>query len=215
MFLAHLCWMGRQEDEFLSWTCSLFLCLGIALLRYEKGQEHVHIAWGNTRKLQNLDGERAAFYPVLELRRRLPDDHILGLTKKARHKLQPRFFTQESVSFGEMLDPEDAVIHVSLATLIENGLLELIPELTIKDSLLERNGMYNHCIWMNRKLFRTSGATEITQAELILCHRIASCFMGKKDAHAPLLVLYPVSVGASTSREERRVQSMDQRALQW
>lgn len=185
MFLAHLCWMGRREDEHLSFTSSLELCIGIAYQRHERGQEHVYIAWGNTRKLQTPAGERAAFYPVLGLRRRLPDGHILGLTKRTRDKLQDRYFTQETVSFGEMLDPDRAVVHVPFETLVENGLLELIPELIIDNPLLEHNGMYNHYVWMKRKLFRRPKAKDITQTELVLCDRIASCFRSKSEAKAP------------------------------
>lgn len=185
MLDAHLCWIGRKEDEFLSWTSSFLLVLGIAFRRHETGQKHVYIAGGNTRKFRTTDGAQAAFYPVLALMRLLPLVDIFGLTRRTLVILRSNHFTQESVSFGDMLDPEGALVHVLLEDLVENGLLELIPELVTNTSFLERNGMYNHCLWLKQELFWRAEPQEITDADLILCNKLSACFKSKTETKAP------------------------------
>lgn len=143
MLAAHICWLNRRENEFLSWTSSLLSLLAHIILRHEKGQKDIFIAFGNTRKLQTpTAGEQASFYPTVSLLRMLPQADLAELTALTMRKLHHRHYTHESVSFGEMRDPDRAIIHVLFEELVRNGLLEIMPELCVSDLFPEPTGLY-------------------------------------------------------------------------
>ena len=105
MHTAHICWLNRRENEFLSWTSSLLFVLTHAILRHEKGRKDIYLAFGDTRKLQTPAGDQAPFYQTLDLMTVLPYVDPSSLTKLTVTKLHPRHFPHESVSMGEMRDP--------------------------------------------------------------------------------------------------------------
>lgn len=123
-------------------------------------------------------------YETIELLRLLPKVNVEEITKYTAKKLSSRHFTHETVSFGEMRDPQRAIIHVSLEELISNGLLELIPEMIMDDPFLELTGLYQLFLWLKTNQFRAKPRT-ITLKELKIYDRLAALFKTEREDRAP------------------------------
>lgn len=185
MLSKHICWLNRRENEFLSWTCSLLFLFSHAILRHEKGQQDMYVSFGDVRKLKTPSGDPASFYRTIVLLDMLPPAQLSSVTALTARKPHPRHFTHESVSFGEMRDPEGAIVRVEFEELIRNGLLELMPELVIEDRHLECTGLYQFFVWLKRCLFGFNSSEQITENDLKICRGIAELFKTPADAKAP------------------------------
>lgn len=63
----HLIWTDAPWDEFMSYSIDATFLIILALWRYGEGQKRVSIQYLDRRRAHNLKGEKAAFYPALEL----------------------------------------------------------------------------------------------------------------------------------------------------
>jgi hypothetical protein len=186
MLGMHLKWKNPIEDQFLSWTNSIFFWLTHIIRRYEQAQTGVHNAFGDVRKLEKPDGSRAAFYLANTLLGIFPIYKMYKLWDSERKRIHPRHFTHETVSFGEMRDPQRAIVHVTLEKLVEHGLFELCPELVLRNDEI-RSRLYRHQVGLKRELFYNADPVCITQTELLLAHEIAGLFKTQPTAKPPLM----------------------------
>lgn len=185
MLTAHTCWLNRREDEFMSWTSSPLFMFAHAILKHEKGQRDIYIAFGNTRKLRTPDKEQAPFYPTNNLRAILPYVDMTELTPLMVRKTHDRHSTHEYLSTGEMRDPEVAMGHALFEDFISNGLMEFVPELIVDYDFLERTGLSQYYVWLKRVLFLKAEPKEITEEELEICERMANLWRSRDETEAP------------------------------
>jgi hypothetical protein len=185
MLKDHICWHNRRENEFLSWTYSLLFLLSHAILRLEKGQKDIHLAFGNVKQLQKPSGERAPLYRTIDLLNTVPAQDFSEQTDLTKRKMHHRHYTHEILSVGEIRDPGDFVVHVALEQLIRNGLFDLVPELLVVNRYIPRTGLYQHFLWSKNALFRTVETRKIARWELEICHRLASCNKRSGETKAP------------------------------
>lgn len=185
---AHLSWQNRCEDEFLSWTTSPLFLFPHAILRHEKGQQRVYIVFGDVKELQTRHGDPAPIYSATLALDQFEVQQQEGLTEHARRKLHPRHFTHESLTYGEMRDPDRVMSHVALEELVKHGLFDLIPELDVT-GLLERSGLYTHVVALKRELHREAKAKPISLTDLSLCEGLAKLFKHENEVKTPLYAL--------------------------
>jgi hypothetical protein len=201
MLGCHLKWDDRVEDEFISYSKSILFLLVHALRRHELGQRQVFVALGKTTSLTDLKGEKASFYPAVPLSNRLRvqdyDAPRIGAGQSRQHgwdayereKLHDRKFTQEYLTFGMVLDPERALMHIALETLCYYGLGDLLPEIFI-DGVHERTGNYNCLVAIREVNFwsRPEGPP-ITKEEIDIATRLARLFQTSRDKKPPFHII--------------------------
>lgn len=178
MCAHHLLWDDRVQDENLSWTNSLLFVIVHSLNRRDKGQRPPIIAGGKTSGLQTPEGEPAPMYPANEWHR------VLGILSKdwkprCKNKLHTKKFNHEALSWGQLRDPKRAVQHVEFDTLIQNGLLELLPEVMgnmDRTHIRERSGLWEALVALRRLLFAQAVERPILDEEIEIANGLAAFF---------------------------------------
>lgn len=178
MCAHHLLWDDRVQDENLSWTNSSLFVIVHAINRRDKGQRPPIIAGGKTSSLKTPEGGPVPMYPANDWHRVLD---ILSKEWKAicRNKLHTKKFNHEALSWGQLRDPKLAVQHVELDTLIQNGLLQLLPEVmgTLdRPHVRERAGLWEAFVALRRQLFTQAAERPILDEEIKIADELAALF---------------------------------------
>lgn len=143
MLIGHLLWEDPIYDEFMSWSDSTLFVLTHGWLRHLQSQGSVFFAYidrdrasGPTRWHKEQDGSEKAskpalFVPALELCQKF-GVYSREMNKRKLWRLHPDTYTHEYLSHNVVeYPPDDVLQQVSLADYVDNGLLDLFPELRI------------------------------------------------------------------------------------
>lgn len=143
MLSGHFRWEDPINDEFVSWTDSPLFLLAHGWLRHLQGQGNCFFAWINRDRAsgpmrwskEQGDNEEASTPALFVSALELCDSfgvYSSEASKPMLSRLHPDTYTHEYLSHNVVEYPQDDVLqHVSLADYVDNGLLDLIPELRI------------------------------------------------------------------------------------
>lgn len=147
----HLTGTGLKSDETMSLSSSFLDLLVLGGIRRTRAQGAYFSQWFDRRKAQR-DHQQASIYPARTIINTVDvfGAEIWGATR--RKNSQSRLFTSEYLLHGEMKYNANEFRAVSIQELIDNGLLDVFPEMSVPDGRVESN-FYTRKVALRRELF--------------------------------------------------------------